>query len=94
MRLKYIMFECRTDDSKRHVPVIFPEVLTHALMAEALLEYSVEPLFARAKVRSAGFVTVSPLLHCHGESESLHVRAHPDDERIISTYEYLHGIAP
>ena len=88
--MKYVMLQMDAGEVKKMVPVIFPDVFVHSYVAEKLM--TCLPLVGAVEVRSAGFVNLLGSVNCFGGSETLGVDAHPDDARIIETYDYLHGI--
>lgn len=91
--MKYIMFTQYNENGTvlRKVPIIFPNALTHALIAEAL---SKSEELTNSKVTSAGEFSSFDLAHIAptGHSESLGVGTDPDDLSIIRTYDYTHGL--
>lgn len=94
MRFKYVMMSRVRGETEQRVPVIFPEVLNHSDVASAL-QFR-DPYLRGCPVASAGFLNVTHdgRIACHGRSESLGIGSHPDDARIIETYNYLHGLVP
>lgn len=86
--MKYVVFQCKTQGRPTlHIGVQFPEVLTHKDVAEAIEQVKVMPAgpftswWCWPKAVSAGFMTSDG--HCHGDSESLKLRAHSDDTAIL-----------
>lgn len=97
MILKYVMFAYTTGEVQRLYPVIFPEQMVHALIAEAQRAYrhGSKTNWVRATPVSAGFVTQeigSSKWACYGESESLKMKAHPEDAHIMNSFSYLFGV--
>lgn len=96
MRLKYVMFRIKGTPSQapRYTFQLFPEMDVHKLVQRAMEEHhAIEPMCAV----SAGFVRLRvvnllPYLECHGESESMSMKAHPDDTSIMMTYDYRYGL--
>jgi len=43
------------------------------------------------EIRSAGFISLTELI-CYGGSETLGVESHPDDSKIIATFDYQGGL--
>jgi hypothetical protein len=90
--VKYIVFETK-GRLPRSFPIIFPDDLTHADVAKALL--SVCPELAKAFVAGAGFLSCTDLhsVECHGESESLKVKSRgAKDDAAFIMRDYTHGI--
>jgi len=90
--MKYVMFETANRSFVQRIPVIFPNSLVHALVADytgvALREHGYD-----VKVVSAGEIRLaSNGVHCSGGSSTLGIRSLPSDARIIEGYEYFHGI--
>lgn len=78
--MKYVMFK----RGEHYVPIIFPETLVHADVAEWMR------LGPGYQVHSAGFI--SPLsMKCHGRSESLGVESDPGDTVRIRMNDYGGG---
>lgn len=88
--MKYITFSVEINDTKIIVPFIFSSMLVHRDMTDNCRV--IKRTFPTAKVtlRSAGMVNSS--LECSGESETLNISSHPDDTRILQSYDYCHGI--
>lgn len=89
--MKYVMFEVNGEGGKRKVPIIFPDSLVHSMMAEQferVLRYTFKGCMA--KPVSAGMVSLTG--QCHGESETLKLKADKADSSIINAYDYLHGV--
>lgn len=76
---------------KRHVPIIFPDLLAHIDVANAMQD-GIVPELKNAKVVSAGdFDVISG--EASGRSVSLNIDSREEeDTKIILTYDYLHGI--
>lgn len=73
--MKYVMLQ--SEDGRR-VPVVFPNHLTHLVVAYAIAATSV----SKTRAVSAGFVDISTL-GCSGKSESLGLQHDPDDPLYI-----------
>jgi hypothetical protein len=103
MSWKYIIFQA----GNREIPVIFPEDLVHSVMADAMRFYMMKVAHEMAngvlsrealakladelKPVSAGFVTLD-IGSCSEGSETLKLKARPDDARRLRTHPYTHGI--
>jgi len=90
--MKYVMFETTDKSFVQRIPVIFPNNLVHALVADytgvALREHGLP-----TKVVSAGEITWhADGVRCSGGSSTLGVRSLPSDARIIEGMDYFHGI--
>lgn len=82
--MKYIMY--RVGD--KHYPIIFPEALVHAQVADrmnTLLQ------FQKAELVSAGEINVVAI-STTGESTSLDVKADEKDRMRVNCMDYSHGI--
>lgn len=105
--MKYIVLEVTDHHAKaaepsvREIPVLFPDVLVHAEVYEAirriLRRQRTDGRQREIKAASAGFLSsleVGGEGCCHGKSESLGdlPSRGPVDDVLISTYDYLHGI--
>lgn len=86
--MKYVMFRVQKP-VVYYFPIIFPEILTHLGIAEAMkgVQFGVEKL----EPVSAGFIDLMTG-QCYGESESLGMGVHPDDTSITVTHPSLGGI--
>lgn len=73
--LKYIILESAEG---MKLPFMFPEIAVHADMAE-LMKVAMARFYSMpgCKVISAGFCEATDIL-CHGESESLNMKARPE----------------
>lgn len=76
----------------RYVPIIFPDELTHSIVAGIML---LSPELKGFKVRSAGSITIGATIigktfetECSGWSETLGLQSHPEDAKIIKFYDY------
>ncbi len=94
--MKYIMFKqvigTGDDPTVRHIPVLFPNQMTHALMRDACLT---SPEFENAVIVSAGEFSSLNLrdIECHGSSSTLGVDSRgKEDTDIIKNYDYFHGL--
>lgn len=90
--MKYIMLQKTSGEGSesltRDIPIIFPEALSHDLMAEAM--QSNEELKGCVVVSAGFYETHSG--ECHGASTTLNLESRPADTMIIKTYSYTHGL--
>lgn len=89
--MKYVMFEHDLEGVTQKIPIIFPDRLVHADVAERMRHLLRRVHKIDAKPVSAGFVNLG-LISCYGESETLGLSARNEDGAIIETMDYLHGI--
>ena len=89
--MKYVMFQLKAEGKPTlFAPVIFPDVMTHKAVAEGVEHVKVTPEGPFAgwwmwpKAVSAGFIRDGI---CHGYSESLKLKAHPDDTFILKSFD-------
>jgi hypothetical protein len=91
MPYKYVMFKTKSvrGQPERMIPIIFPEEIVHLdiVRASELLSAVACDLIPM----SAGFCNLS-VSDASGHSESADLVSHPDDERIINTMPYMHGL--
>ncbi|EEG5670946.1 hypothetical protein G3G77_002000 [Salmonella enterica] len=91
--MKYIILRL---DGKipREVPVIFPDLLVHADVAEAMTamikEDSSNTNITNVRVVSAGFCNTA--VECFGKSESLDIASRDIDDTVINTWDYTFGL--
>lgn len=79
--MKYVMFE--TENGQK-LPVLFPEALTHSLMAMCIAAGIEVCINSKAKPVSAGFVNLGIDTKVHGKSESMgNLESHPSDAAYI-----------
>jgi len=90
--MKYIMLAHSSENMDRFMPIIFPDELTHAIVAAIML---CSPELEGFAVRSAGSIQLGGTIMgkhfptiCDGWSETLNLQSHPEDAKIISLYEY------
>lgn len=90
--MKYIMFHKNAHNLDHYIPIIFPDDLTHLIVATIM---QCSPELEGFKVRSAGSVQLGGTIMgrhfktiCDGWSETLNLHSHADDARIITLYEY------
>lgn len=87
---KYIVFQ--DERTGRRLPVLFPNELVHAEVADALIACGLmnsASLFYRPV--SAGFVMLA-VSSSHGESESLKIKSDPEDAQRINVHTYTAGV--
>lgn len=87
---KYIMFKI-PGPIERLVPVIFPDLLVHELVGNALKTMKGDQMLAEAEVVSAGSINLGPV-ETFGKSTTLKVDAKESDAQIIMQYPYWHGM--
>lgn len=94
MSFKYVNINVRLGEFSFDVPIMFPDKLVHADVA-AVMVAVVRRSFPGAKsveVVSAGELGCLEVDGTHGGSSTLHVGSRPDDERMINSYDYAHGV--
>lgn len=74
--MKYVMLETR-DGAK--YPILFPDALTHSIMAMAAGAAIEACLKSKVKPVSAGFISLGTEVSTHGHSESLNMGPQPSD---------------
>jgi hypothetical protein len=90
--MKYIMLEIPDRLAPRKVPILFPDMLVHEFVAQCIKKH---PGLENARVVSAGdfsSMEINGNGTFGGESETCGVQSHPDDGRIVQTYDYFHGV--
>lgn len=85
--MKYIMFEVKSGDIKRKVPIIFPSMLVHSEIAKALCKVS----GLSSRIVGAGELSIITD-GCYGKSTTLKIGCKPNDTKIINNYDYSHGM--
>ncbi|HKO43361.1 MAG TPA: hypothetical protein VJU84_08725 [Pyrinomonadaceae bacterium] len=93
MGFKYIVIEVeRREAGKQRLPIIFPDIMVHAHVAEAVkkLPNFQDPFGSTPKVVSAGDVQITAL--CSGGSETLDLTSDEGDSSLINTFAYYHGL--
>lgn len=91
-RMKYIVLKVSRGGLDYEYPIIFPQSLTHALMAESLKK---EEELKGAEVISAGeFNSMDCAVDCYGKSISLgNIKSRGEvDSNLIMWHDYFHGI--
>lgn len=88
--MKYIVLEQDLgDELTREVPIVFPNCLTHAIVAECMMK---SEELKNSKSIAAGFIDMDANV-CYGESESLGLKSREmKDQLLIDTHDYLHGL--
>lgn len=94
--MKYIVLEQKFGGMTREYPIIFPEALVHADVAEALIK-TMQTTLPKAKVKAVSAGTVNSLdmldINCHGESTTLGLKSRESqDNNLIKMMDYSHGI--
>lgn len=90
--MKYVMLETTIGNDPYKIPVIFPDVLTHADVAQHMKQLLHRKLKASiTQVVSAG--TYNPIdSTCSGFSETLGVKSQPHDTEVVRMYDYTRGL--
>ncbi len=101
VRLKYVVLSGRFGSTTVEQPILFPERMTHSLVASALAKTEDFKTATDVKPVAAGDVTfeltIANLrghrLHCSGESNTLKLKSRGQvDADLIMSINYLHGI--
>jgi hypothetical protein len=95
--MKYVVFELNSEEIKREVFVLFPDLVTHIHMATVCKLAIEECTQTTAKAISAGFYNLNEFaeepIECYGKSESLGLESRgQEDSDLINGFEYTHGI--
>lgn len=88
--MKYIMIEQKVGEITRKIPIIFPDILIHKDIADAII-----PILSKmgeSKIVSAGNFNNFMCDYTIGKSSTLNIEANVDDAEIINSYDYFHGI--
>ena len=86
--MKYVMLKRDHCGMEQHVPIIFPTMLSHSDVADAMKNV---PELKDAQVHSAG--EISPMdMVATGKSITLQVEADEDDTQRIMMIDYYHGL--
>lgn len=86
--MKYVMMQWAEKDIVFEYPILFPNTLVHADVAEAM-----KSVIPGAVVISAGDLSSTTFHgHCSGESTSLGLKSRPQDTEILKYHDYLHGV--
>jgi hypothetical protein len=92
--VKYVMLEVTAQGITRKIPILFPDMLVHLEVANAI-----KPLLERQlrnvsiEIVSAGFFNSNDVdIVCTGGSESCGVNAQDLDAMTIAMHDYLHGL--
>lgn len=92
MVMKYIIFQSDAPIF-RLLPIIFPKYLVHADVAKYFEHLLRRSGIDNAKLYSAGECNLfGGKVTCSGRSETLNINSQPDDDIVISTYNYTGGI--
>lgn len=89
--MKYIVLQSKTNGITRELPIIFPDLMVHANVAQALLAL---PEMKGFKAVSAGALSCMDLRpKCHGDSFSLKLKSREEvDNALIYMMDYSHGV--
>ncbi len=90
--MKYVAIDVRFNGKKsghgKRFIVPFPEDIVHAIMAEAMTNaFKLQWPECTCKVHAAGTMLVTAE-SCHGKSDSLKVKADPNDSRMFNAQDY------
>jgi hypothetical protein len=90
--MKYIIFKTTLGGQDQLLPIIFPNQLVHALVAEAMIPCLIKHGYPTEPV-SAGTVTIfGTEVTCGGKSETLKLKALPGDAAVIHNHDYCFGL--
>lgn len=93
--MKYVVIRVEMGEGlAREVPIIFPDGLTHADVAEGLMFLGC-PELKGGKVVAAGFLSSTDLgaIDCHGRSITCGVSSREEtDNALIRGMDYFHGL--
>jgi hypothetical protein len=90
--VKYIVLQVENPDGvDLELPVIFPDALVHRFVAEAMVHVLRRRHDWVAVPVSAGSINLHPF-SCSGESETLKLKARPQDRDLIAGLDYSHGV--
>ena len=89
MGFNYIIFRSPKQHGViREIPIIYPDILVHSDVAEAMLKV---PGMEKFKPISAGSCTLMAC-SCEGGSSTLKLKSRKGDHNLINNYPYWHGI--
>lgn len=86
--MKYIIAKMKSGSITRRVPIIFPNYLAHAEVAEALEKVIGKRIDSAGEFSSLDLSDIKP----HGHSESLKKDAKRADRETIMNQDYWHGL--
>ncbi len=88
--MKYIIFECSPPEAEFIivVPIVFPNLLCHADVAEALKPLFLKHMWSAAPVSAGSVNVVLRSDACSGKSETLGLSSGPDDAMRITFNDY------
>ncbi len=96
IRMKYIVLEVNNKGIIRELPVIFPEIMSHADMFKYMQrQMTIQHHADSVRCISAGFISsiaVGTAGGCSGKSESLEIASRGEDDKLIQMLDYTHGI--
>jgi hypothetical protein len=89
MSWKYIMVQ--VDETA--IPIIFPDRLVH----KDIWQRTAKLFYDQSKMKDpevvgAGFIHCLSILDCSGESETLDIKARPQDRQLINNFPYESGV--
>ena len=98
--MKYVVVKLKQGKGEstvtRELPIIFPEALSHSVVAQAFMRAIKEeqPNIREMEPVSAGFLSSMDINYSvYGKSDTLKLESREDqDNRLISTLDYTHGI--
>lgn len=91
--MKYVMLKVELMDGlTESLPFIFPNNLTHSVVAEAMCKAVQQERGKVPVVISAGYVAPLRAVRTFGDSESLNVKSRPEDAFIVQFHDYSQGL--
>lgn len=92
MGFKYIMLEVEMGEhTSKMIPIIFPDFMIHQDLVKSVQKILKQTHKMESKVFSAGDIQFEDPI-CEGGGKTLKIDSDDDDEKIINTYDYLHGM--
>lgn len=83
------MFETKIGSLTKRIPIIFPNELVHADIAEYIRDMLKHTHGWKAKIVSAGEINLGMFVNCHGSSSTLEISAQPEiDNNVINMNDY------
>lgn len=92
--MKYIVIQAKLKNSTIEIPFIFPNMLVHSDIADAMrCNLNLNHSIRNTTIVSAGDLSfLGGRLTCSGKSDTLNVESRQIDKQLIQTFDYTHGL--